>query len=156
MGKEERRERPRNQMKVAAVGKVILLVEDNPMDAALMLRALKTNGISNDVVVAADGVEALDYLFGESESPCDANVHSPQVVFLDLKLPRVDGFSVLRRIRADERTSQLPVIVISSSDEERDSAQASALGANNYFRKPVDFDEFVDIVGELGRRWLDG
>lgn len=136
------------------VDKVILLVEDNPMDAALMLRALETNGIEHQVVVASDGVEALEYLFGENGDSSDVVRCMPQIVLLDLKLPRVDGFSVLRRIRADIRTRHLPVIVISSSDEEPDCARASALGANNYFRKPVDYDEFIEMIGELGKCWL--
>lgn len=134
--------------------KVILLVEDNPDDEALTLRALKKSNILNDVAVAHDGVEALDYLFGEgSYSDRDTSV-MPQVVLLDLKLPKVDGLEVLRRVRADERTRLLPVVILTSSKEERDMIEGYKLGANSYIRKPVDFVQFGQAVQQLGLYWL--
>ena len=133
---------------------VILLVEDNPDDEALTLRALKKNNIKNEVVVAHDGVEALDYLFGTGEQTGrHANVN-PEVVLLDLKLPKVDGLEVLRRLRADERTKLLPVVILTSSNEEQDRLQGYKLGANSYVRKPVDFNQFIDAVRHLGLYWL--
>jgi two-component system response regulator len=132
----------------------ILLVEDNPDDEALTLRALKKNNISNEVVVAHDGAEALDYLFGTgAHSGRDSSV-LPQIVLLDLKLPKVDGLGVLRRIRGDARTKLLPVVILTSSKEERDLFEGYDLGANSYVRKPVDFTEFVDAVRQLGLYWL--
>jgi CheY-like chemotaxis protein len=134
--------------------KIILLVEDNPDDEALTLRALKKSNILNEVAVAHDGVEALDYLFGEgSHSGRDTSV-MPQVVLLDLKLPKVDGLEVLRRVRADERTKLLPVVILTSSNEERDMLQGYSLGANSYIRKPVDFVQFGQSVQQLGLYWL--
>lgn len=134
--------------------KVILLVEDNPDDEALTLRALKKSNILNDVAVAHDGVEALDYLFGEgSYSDRDTSV-MPQVVLLDLKLPKIDGLEVLRRVRADERTRLLPVVILTSSKEERDMIEGYKLGANSYIRKPVDFVQFGQAVQQLGLYWL--
>ena len=130
----------------------ILLVEDNPDDEALTLRALKKHNIENEVVVARDGVEALDALFGRGAwagAPLD-----PQVILLDLKLPKVDGLEVLRALRADERTKLLPVVVLTSSAEDRDVVESWRLGANSYVRKPVDFVEFVDAVKTLGLYWL--
>jgi two-component system response regulator len=133
---------------------VILLVEDNPDDEALTLRALKKNNITNGVVVARDGVEALDYLFGTG-SHAGRNLNSlPQVVLLDLKLPKVDGLEVLRRVRADERTKLLPVVILTSSNEEQDRLMGYGLGANSYVRKPVDFGQFIEAVRQLGLYWL--
>ena len=134
--------------------KVILLVEDNPDDEILTLDALSANNIGNTVVVARNGVEALDYMFGtgafEGRNPADM----PAVVLLDLKLPKVDGLEVLRRIRADERTQFQPVAILTSSNEEEDRIKGYALGVNSYVRKPVDFDEFVRAAGQLGLYWL--
>ena len=133
---------------------VILLVEDNPDDEALTLRALLKNNIQNDVVVAHDGVEALDYLFGTgSYAGRDPNL-IPQVVLLDLKLPKVDGLEVLRQLRADERTKLLPVVILTSSNEEQDRLRGYDLGANSYVRKPVDFNQFIEAVRQLGLYWL--
>ena len=132
----------------------ILLVEDNPDDEALTLRALKKNNIKNEVVVAHDGAEALDYLFGEGAySGRDMRV-MPQVVLLDLKLPKVDGFEVLRRLRADERTKGLPVVILTSSIEEQDRISGYDLGANSYIRKPVEFSNFIEAVRQLGLYWV--
>jgi len=134
--------------------KVILLVEDNADDEALTLRALKKNNIKNDVVVAHDGVEALDYLLGDAGSAGRQPHSMPQLVLLDLKLPRVDGLEVLRRLRADPRTHLLPVVVLTSSKEERDLVNSYSLGANSYVRKPVDFGEFTEAIRQLGLYWL--
>jgi two-component system response regulator len=129
----------------------ILLVEDNPDDEALTLRALRKNNIANEVFVARDGAEAIDYLFGGSdESPRE----KPSVVLLDLKLPKLDGLEVLRRIRADDRTKLLPVVVLTSSKEDRDLVESYSRGANSYVRKPVDFQQFVEAVKQLGLYWL--
>ncbi len=134
--------------------KIILLIEDNPDDETLTLRALKNHNIRNEVVVARDGVEALDYLFGMgSHAGRDTRV-MPQLVLLDLKLPKVDGLEVLRRIRADERTRLLPVVILTSSGEERDLVEGYSLGANSYVRKPVDFLQFSRAVQQLGLYWL--
>jgi len=134
--------------------KVILLVEDNPDDVELTLRALKKNKILNKVVVAGDGAEALDYLFGAGTySGRDMSV-MPTVVLLDLKLPKVDGLEVLRRMRADERTMLLPVVILTSSKEEKDLINGYKLGANSYIRKPVDFERFIEAVKQLGLYWL--
>jgi two-component system response regulator len=134
--------------------KVILLVEDNPDDEALTLRALKKNNIKNEVVVARDGAEALDYLFGEGAyAGRDIRV-IPQVILLDLKLPKVDGFEVLRKLRADERTKRLPVVILTSSNEEQDRISGYDLGANSYVRKPVEFSNFIEAVRQLGLYWL--
>lgn len=130
----------------------ILLVEDNPDDVALTMRALKSHNITNDVVVAKDGVQALEYLFGAKGSPAVAEL--PAVVLLDLKLPRVNGLEVLQRIRAEERTRLLPVVILTSSDEERDVINGYSLGANSYVRKPVDFIEFTEAAKQLGLYWL--
>jgi two-component system response regulator len=134
--------------------KVILLVEDNPDDEALTLRALKKNNILNEVVVAHDGAEALDYLFGTGTHAGRNPSPLPQVVLLDLKLPKVDGLEVLRRIRADERTKLLPVVVLTSSKEEQDLLKSYSLHANSYVRKPVDFTQFTEAVRQLGLYWL--
>lgn len=133
---------------------VILLVEDNPDDEALTLRALRTAGISSEVVVARDGVEALDYLFGTGHYAGRDIGALPQVVLLDLKLPRLDGLEVLRRIRSDERTRLLPVVILTSSTEDRDRIEGYRLGANSYVRKPVDFGQFAAAVRQLGLYWL--
>jgi two-component system, response regulator len=134
--------------------KMILLIEDNPDDEALTLRALKKNNIQNEVVVARDGAEALEFLFGlGAYSGRDMRI-MPQVTLLDLKLPKVDGFDVLRRIRADERTRLLPVVILTSSNEERDRISGYDLGANSYVRKPVEFQSFVEAVQQLGLYWL--
>ena len=130
--------------------KAILLVEDNPDDEALTLRALKKNGILNEVALARDGQQALDYFFGEGASARDA----PAVVLLDLKLPKIDGLEVLRRIRADERTRLQPVVILTSSREEQDLMTGYRLGANSYIRKPVDFNQFMEAVRQLGLYWL--
>jgi two-component system response regulator len=134
--------------------KVILLVEDNPDDEELTLRALKKNNIQNDVVIARDGVEALDYLFGTGLFTGRDVSKLPSVTLLDLKLPKIDGLEVLKRIRADERTKLLPVVILTSSKEEQDLINGYALGANSYIRKPVDFSQFIEAVRQLGLYWL--
>lgn len=134
--------------------KIILLVEDNPDDEELTMRALKKNNIRNDVVVAHDGVEALDYLFATGPHAGREVTAMPQLVLLDLKLPRVDGLEVLRRLRADPRTRLLPVVILTSSKEERDLVSGYSLGANSYVRKPVDFGEFTEAIRQLGLYWL--
>lgn len=134
--------------------KSILLVEDNPDDAALTVHALETNNIGNRLVLARDGVEALDYLFCTGPyAGRDPDDH-PSVVLLDLKLPKIDGLEVLRRIRAAESTRLQPVVILTSSNEEEDRIKGYALGANSYVRKPVDFDDFVRAAGQLGLYWL--
>jgi two-component system response regulator len=136
------------------VDKTILLVEDNPDDELLTLRALKKNNVFNRVVVARDGAEALDYLFGEGAYEGRDVSDIPRVVLLDLKLPKVDGLEVLRRIRADERTRLLPVVILTSSREQQDLVDGYGYGANSYIRKPVDFGQFVEAVRQLGLYWL--
>jgi two-component system response regulator len=133
---------------------VILLVEDNVDDVALTLRALKKNNLTNEVVVASDGVEALDYLFGTGRHAGRDTSVMPQLVLLDLKLPKVDGLEVLQRLRADPRTQLLPVVILTSSTEERDLISGYSLGANSYVRKPVDFTQFVEAARTLGMYWL--
>ena len=134
--------------------KAILLVEDNPDDEELTVRALRKNNLANDIFVARDGVEALDYLFGSgAHAGRDARL-TPQVILLDLKLPKLDGLGVLRRIRADERTKFIPVVILTSSNEERDMIDSYGLGANSYVRKPVDFIQFTDAARQLGLYWL--
>src|ERR1700753_343607 len=132
--------------------KVILLVEDNSDDELLTMRALARNHIAHPVVVARDGVEALDYLLGTAEEPATAPL--PALILLDLKLPKIDGFEVLRRIRATPRTRRLPVVVLTSSKQESDLVTAYDRGANSYVRQPVNFSEFVDAVGRFGVFWL--
>lgn len=132
----------------------ILLVEDNPDDEALTLRAFAKNRIGNPVVVARDGVEALDVLFATGTHSARAGLPLPAVVLLDLKLPRIDGLEVLRRIRAEARTRTLPVVVLTTSKEQQDIFTAYANGANSYIRKPVDFDKFIQAVGQIGLYWL--
>ncbi|MFT4172616.1 MAG: response regulator [Rhodocyclaceae bacterium] len=132
----------------------ILLVEDNPDDEALTLRAFAKNKIANDIVVARDGVDALDYLFATGRHASRDTSIMPAVVLLDLKLPRIDGLEVLRRLRADVRTALLPVVVLTTSRELQDIQEAYRLGANSYVRKPVDFERFLNTVGQLGQYWL--
>jgi two-component system, response regulator len=134
--------------------KMILLVEDNADDEKLTLRALKKNNIGNEVVVARDGVEALDYLFGTGAYAGRNMNIMPQVILLDLKLPKLDGLEVLRRLRSDERTRLLPVVILTSSNEEQDRVQGYGLGANSYVRKPVDFTQFTEAARQLGLYWL--
>jgi two-component system response regulator len=130
----------------------ILLVEDNPDDVALTMRALKSHNITNEVIVAQDGAQAIDYLFGaKSGSGSD---ELPAVVLLDLKLPKVNGMEVLQRIRSEKHTRLLPVVILTSSDEERDVIEGYSQGANSYVRKPVDFVEFTQAAKQLGLYWL--
>ena len=134
--------------------RVILLVEDNPDDVELTLRSLKKHNITNEVIVARDGAEALEYLFATGVyAGRDISV-MPAVILLDLKLPKVDGLEVLRRLRADERTKLLPVVIVTSSKEEKDLINGYSLGANSYVRKPVDFIQFSEAVKQLGLYWL--
>jgi two-component system response regulator len=132
----------------------ILLVEDNPDDEALTLRALNKNNLMNEVVVARDGAEALDYLFAEGEYKGRDASQIPALVLLDIQLPKIDGFGVLKRLRAEEHTRYLPVVILTSSAEQEDILSGYGLGANSYIRKPVDFDDFIDTVGQLGPYWL--
>jgi two-component system, response regulator len=134
--------------------KVILLVEDNPDDVELTLRALELQKIANPLVVARDGVEALDYLFGRGLYAGPGAPVLPTVILLDLKLPKVDGLEVLRQIRNDERTRLLPVVILTSSREDKDLINGYLLGANSYIRKPVDFDQFNEAIKQLGLYWL--
>jgi two-component system, response regulator len=134
--------------------RVILLVEDNPDDEELTLRALKKSNISNPVAVARDGVEALDYVFARGAYAGRDTRDQPQVVLLDLKLPKLDGLEVLRALRAEPRTKRLPVVILTSSAEEQDILAGYDLGANSYIRKPVDFTQFVEAVRQLGLYWL--
>jgi len=134
--------------------KIILLVEDNPDDEVLTVRALKKNNILNDMVVARDGAEALDYLFGAGSYADRDMTVMPQLILLDLKLPKIDGLEVLRRVRGDERTRLLPVVVLTSSSEEQDVIESYRLGANSYIRKPVDFTQFTAAIWNLGLYWL--
>lgn len=133
--------------------KTILLVEDDADDEALTVRALTQYRVTNDIVVVRDGAEALDYLFCTG-TYAGRQPATPAVVLLDLKLPRIDGLEVLRRVRADERTKYLPVVILTSSDEEQDIVRSYSLGANSYVRKPVDFGRFSDAVRQLGLYWL--
>ncbi len=132
----------------------ILLVEDNPDDVSLTLRAFRKNHILNEVIVARDGVEALDYLFGAGVHAGRDTAIEPGLILLDLKLPKMDGLEVLRRLRADARTRLVRVVVLTSSKEEQDVASCYELGATSYIRKPVDFEEFVKVAGHLGLYWL--
>jgi two-component system response regulator len=136
--------------------KSVLLVEDNPDDVTLMLRALRRANVvtEDDVAVARDGVEALEYLAGTGSHPDRAADLLPAVVLLDLKLPKVNGLEVLRHVRADDRTKLIPVVIVTSSDEEHDVIEGYRLGANSYVRKPEDFEQFVDAVRQMGLYWL--
>jgi len=134
--------------------RIVLLVEDNPDDEALTLRALKKNNILNEVIVARDGAEALEYLLGTNGTPGRIKLDQLAVVLLDLKLPKVNGLEVLRRLRADPRTKLLPIVVLTSSKEEKDLVSAYDSGANSYVQKPVEFAEFVKAAGHLGLYWL--
>ena len=133
---------------------VILLVEDNPDDVDLTMRALKKNNIKNEIVVAHDGVEALDYLFGTGiYTERDTSI-TPVVILLDLKLPKIDGLEVLKRIRSENRTKMIPVVILTSSKEEKDLIESYSSHANSYIQKPVDFNHFMDTVRHLGLYWL--
>jgi CheY-like chemotaxis protein len=134
--------------------RVILLVEDNPDDEVLTLRALKQNQIKNTIIVVRDGAEALDYLLAEGAHAGRDATMVPELILLDLKLPRIDGIEVLRRIRANERTKLVPVVILTSSKEERDLIDGYKNGANSYIRKPVDFTQFTESVKQLGLYWL--
>ena len=134
--------------------KLILLVEDNPDDEALAIRALKKSNLANDIAVARDGVEALEFLFCEGKYS-DRDPHdAPVVVLLDLKLPKVDGLEVLKQVKSDDRTRRLPVVIMTSSSEEQDIVNSYDFGANSYIRKPVDFNQFTEAVAQLGLYWL--
>ena len=134
--------------------KTILLVEDNVRDEALTLRALRKSNIANEVIVAHDGVEALEYLFCTGTFEGRNPDQKPQLVLLDLKLPKVDGLQVLEKIRGDERTRRLPVVIFTSSNEEEDLIRSYNLGANSYVRKPVEFEKFLEATKQLGLYWL--
>jgi two-component system, response regulator len=134
--------------------KVILLVEDNPSDQALTLRALKKSNIRNEVVVARDGVEALDYLFARGAYMGRDPAVLPAVVLLDLKLPKVDGIEVLQQIRSNEQTKLLPVVILTSSNEDKDRLRSYLSGCNSYVQKPVDFIQFAEAIQQLGLYWL--
>jgi two-component system response regulator len=139
---------------MAIVDETILLVEDNPDDIELTMRALRKNNIANNVVVAHDGVQALDYLFCQG-AYSDRNIKDePRLILLDLKLPKLDGLQVLERLRADERTKLIPVVILTSSKEEQDLVSGYRSGANSYVRKPVDFNKFVEAVRQIGLYWL--
>lgn len=132
----------------------ILLVEDNPDDEMLALRAFKKNNITNEIVVARDGVEALDYLFGRNAHEGRDLNHQPSLILLDLKLPKLDGLEVLKSLRSNEHTKLIPVVVMTTSKEEDDLVRSYTLGANSYIRKPVDFNQFIDAVRQVGLYWL--
>ena len=134
--------------------KVVLLVEDNPDDVTLTLRAFKHSHVMNPIIVARDGIEALDFLFASGDHVSRTGAPLPMLIILDLKLPKLDGLGVLKAIRADERTRLLPVVILTSSKEEQDLISGYSLGANSYVRKPVDFAEFVEAVKVLGIYWL--
>ncbi|AWI77513.1 two-component system response regulator [Parazoarcus communis] len=137
-----------------AMDRPILLIEDNPDDEALTLRAFTKNRITNPVVVARDGVEAIDYLTGTGSHQGRDMTVMPVLILLDLKLPRIDGLEVLRRIRAEEHTAMLPVVVLTTSREIQDIQQAYRLGANSYIRKPVDYERFIHAVSQIALYWL--
>ena len=141
-------------MSILTDGVEILLVEDNPTDAELAIVALKERNLANKLVWVKDGAEALDFLFATGAYAKRNIENSPKVVLLDLRLPKVDGLEVLRRIKADERTKRIPVVVLTSSKEDRDVAECYSLGVNSYISKPVEFDEFAKVVSELGLYWL--
>jgi CheY-like chemotaxis protein len=132
----------------------ILLVEDNPLDLELTLRVLRKNNLANSVVTVTDGEQALDFVFGRGKyAGRDVN-SGPKVMFLDLKLPKVDGIEVLRQVKADERTRKIPIVVVTSSAEERDRVESYHLGVNSYVVKPIEFDAFVKTIGDLGFYWV--
>lgn len=135
------------------MGAKILLVEDNPDDEFLALRALRKNNVANEVIVARDGIEALDYLFGEGTQAGQPRLE-PEVILLDLKLPKIDGIEVLRRIRSDERTRRIPTVILTTSNETIDIEASYDNGCNSYIRKPVDFEQFMEAVRQLGLYWL--
>lgn len=132
----------------------ILLVEDSPRDAELAIRALKKANLANKLVWVKDGAEALDFIFGTGQYENRQSSKQPRVVLLDLKLPKVDGLEVLKKLKADERTKKIPVVVLTSSTDERDMIESYRLGVNSYINKPVDFDKFANSVSELGFYWL--
>lgn len=134
--------------------RIILLVEDNPNDVELTLRAFEKNMLANEIVVVSDGVKALDYLFATGTHAGRDPAAVPDVVLLDLKLPKLQGLDVLRRMRADQRTTRLPVVILTSSNEEKDVIASYDLGANSFVRKPVDFGQFVEATRQLGLYWL--
>lgn len=134
--------------------RIILLVEDNPDDQALAIRALKRNKILNEIIVVRDGVEALDFLFCTGSYADRDKSIQPAVILLDLKLPRIDGIEVLRRVRADDRTKLLPVVVLTTSNEDQDVLNSYSFGCNSYVRKPVDFVQFAEAIRQLGMYWL--
>jgi two-component system response regulator len=136
------------------MSKTILLVEDNPDDEKLTLRAFKRNNMLNPIAVARDGIEALDYLFARGAHAKRSGMMPPALIILDLKLPKLDGMGVLKAVREDERTRLIPVVVLTSSKEEQDLVQSYSLGANAYVRKPVDFAEFLEAARILGIFWL--
>lgn len=133
---------------------MILLVEDNRNDEKLTLRAFSKSNLANKIVVARDGVEALDFLFGTGSHEGRDTKQQPAIILLDLKLPKIDGLEVLQRIREDERTRLIPVIILSTSDEQHDRTQSYQLHANSYIRKPVDFNEFIEVIKQIGMYWL--
>jgi CheY-like chemotaxis protein len=141
-------------MKRGTEPKTILLVEDNPDDRDLALLAFEHSNIANEIVVAEDGVTALEYLFGTDARGDPEKARIPQIVLLDLNLPKIDGLEVLKRVRSDPRTKRLPVVILTSSDEERDMVESYERGANSYIRKPVDFAQFIEAVQQLGLYWL--
>ncbi|MGB8216908.1 MAG: response regulator [Candidatus Methanoperedens sp.] len=132
----------------------ILLVEDNPNDAELALRALKKHNLANKIHLVKDGAEALDFIFGKGTYAGRNVGNKPKVVFLDLKLPKVDGLEVLRKVKSDERTKTIPIVVLTSSHEERDLVESYKFGVNSYIVKPVDFDKFIQAVAQLGMYWM--
>ncbi len=134
--------------------KIILLVEDNPDDEMLTLRAMRKNNIANEIIVARDGAEALDYIFCTGKYEHRSLVASPQVILLDLNLPKVGGLDVLKRIRGNKKTALYPVVILTSSKEERDFVESYRLSANSYIRKPVDFNQFSEAIRQLGLYWL--
>jgi two-component system response regulator len=132
----------------------ILLVEDNPRDLELTLRVLRKNNLANSVVTVTDGEQALDFLFGRGKYAGRDINNGPKVVFLDLKLPKVDGIEVLRQVKSDERTKKIPIVVVTSSAEDRDRVESYNLGVNSYVVKPIEFDAFVKTIGDLGFYWV--
>ncbi|SDW48932.1 response regulator [Nitrosomonas communis] len=133
---------------------VIMLVEDNQDDATLTIDALQANHIRNKIFLAKNGVEALDYLFGQGVYEGRSPIQLPVLMLLDLKLPKVDGLEVLRRVRADEHARLIPIVILTSSNEDEDRLKAYSLGTNSYVRKPVDYDDFLRVAGQLGQYWL--